>query len=508
MTANPKTINVRAAFEWSIRTVLNNWAMWVPLTLATFLVWVVLWVLLQFYGHLIVFMLASALFAIVALQQTQHPRLRLTELEFPRAFQTLGATAVVELIGFLCFALWLGIAAPSFAALVDPYGERPPTPLYADPAAWFILGGFVAFVVLAPLCSFLPLAAADGHGLLAATKRAAANWLRLMALEALSLLTLLIGAVCIGVGLLVAVPIVVCAFAHAYCQAVGRTVEEPTEPTAPTEPTEPTEPEKPTPAPTPAPDENPYAQASNTYLDPQAWSTEPGTGRVRVGRAFSWAWAAFTGNWATCVQLTFAFLVISVVAGNPLLFIVALFLFPAVWFVVVVPFAVSATLRQTDRITFSIGEAKPLHFAQTVVVGLFAAAISWPVPSAVHRALHQTLPWDVPEGTPMGPITLGIGLLCYLAVSPLWALMPFFAADGAGIGQAIGRGFRRGVRNYFPLLALALACTVLNILGAAVLGLGLLVTIPLSLLAYAHAYREASRGPVPVDKHSTYRGRN
>ena len=118
MTANPKTINARAAFEWSIRTVLNNWAIWVPLTLVAFLAWVVLWVLLQFYGHLIVFMLASALFAIVALQQTQHPRLRLTELEFPRAFQTLGATAVVELIGFLCFALWLGIAAPSFAALV------------------------------------------------------------------------------------------------------------------------------------------------------------------------------------------------------------------------------------------------------------------------------------------------------------------------------------------------------------------------------------------------------
>ena len=76
MTANPKTINVRAAFEWSIRTVLNNWAMWVPLTLATFLVSVVLWVLLQFYGYLLVFVLASALFAVVALQQTQQPRLR------------------------------------------------------------------------------------------------------------------------------------------------------------------------------------------------------------------------------------------------------------------------------------------------------------------------------------------------------------------------------------------------------------------------------------------------
>ena len=45
--------------------------------------------------------------------------------------------------------------------------------------------------------------------------------------------------------------------------------------------------------------------------------------------------------------------------------------------------------------------------------------------------------------------------------------------------------------------------TLINIVGAALLAIGLIVTLPGTMLASAHAYRQISGGPVPKDAVAT-----
>lgn len=73
------------------------------------------------------------------------------------------------------------------------------------------------------------------------------------------------------------------------------------------------------------------------------------------------------------------------------------------------------------------------------------------------------------------------------------------AAEGSGIRTSFRRSAELTRGALGPLLALGLALLAINLLGAALLGLGLLVSVPVTVLALAGAYRSLAGGEVLAD---------
>jgi len=77
-----------------------------------------------------------------------------------------------------------------------------------------------------------------------------------------------------------------------------------------------------------------------------------------------------------------------------------------------------------------------------------------------------------------------------------WFTLQFVIDQNQDAVTAIKSSFDVISKNVSTLLLLALACVGLNILGAIPCGLGLLVTVPLTLIAGTYAYRVLVHGPV------------
>ena len=89
-----------------------------------------------------------------------------------------------------------------------------------------------------------------------------------------------------------------------------------------------------------------------------------------------------------------------------------------------------------------------------------------------------------------------IGLL----VMPFFMFQAWYAADNNGsFGNAISAGFKAGASNYLKILGFVVLAGLINIVGAALFFVGLIVTMPGTMLAAAHAYRQISGGPVPKE---------
>ncbi|WP_165362507.1 hypothetical protein [Promicromonospora panici] len=91
-------------------------------------------------------------------------------------------------------------------------------------------------------------------------------------------------------------------------------------------------------------------------------------------------------------------------------------------------------------------------------------------------------------------------LLCGLGLIALAIFAPFTyhgVVDKAqNAWQAFTSSFRLVGQNFGPVFLLELALLGINIVGAILCGLGLFVTIPLSVLALAYAFRRITGGPV------------
>lgn len=77
-----------------------------------------------------------------------------------------------------------------------------------------------------------------------------------------------------------------------------------------------------------------------------------------------------------------------------------------------------------------------------------------------------------------------------------WYALTFAIDRDMDAITAIKASFELTSKNVGPLFLLALACVGLNIVGAILCGLGLLVTIPLTLIASTYAYRVLTGGTV------------
>jgi len=77
-----------------------------------------------------------------------------------------------------------------------------------------------------------------------------------------------------------------------------------------------------------------------------------------------------------------------------------------------------------------------------------------------------------------------------------WYALTFAIDRDMDAMTAIKASFELTSKNVGPLFLLALACVGLNIVGALLCGLGLLVTVPLTLIASTYAYRVLTGGAV------------
>lgn len=91
-------------------------------------------------------------------------------------------------------------------------------------------------------------------------------------------------------------------------------------------------------------------------------------------------------------------------------------------------------------------------------------------------------------------ISLGIGGIV-VAIFTVFAV-PFVVDRGAPVFGSIGESFRLVGRSFGSVFLLLLTLVGVNVLGALPFGLGLLVTVPLSYLAIAFAFRRLTGGVI------------
>ncbi len=195
---------------------------------------------------------------------------------------------------------------------------------------------------------------------------------------------------------------------------------------------------------------------------------------------------------------------------------------PGVWIaMVVIAFLIQALIngifngfdytQDTDNISFAttFSVANLIGTLVTAVVGYLIEA------AFVRGALGEVDGRKPAFGTflqvgPIGAVILtgllvGIGtsvglLLCIIpglvfAFLTWWA-MPFVVDRNQDAITAIKSSYRAITSNAGTLFLLALALVGLNILGALLCGLGLLVSIPVTIIASTYAYRLTTGGPV------------
>ena len=178
-------------------------------------------------------------------------------------------------------------------------------------------------------------------------------------------------------------------------------------------------------------------------------------------------------------------------------------------------------LQQTLSQRLTYNDAKAPAFGKTVgvvaLLGVFGTiAFALLIMVLAFGALSTVDPSTLPDSTEnvsaeemwafVRPLlgALGISSLIALLVAPFLTFQLWYAADNNGsFGHAMGAGFKAGASNYLRIMGFLVLLTLINIVGAALLVIGLIVTLPGSMLASAHAYRQISGGPVPKDAVAT-----
>ena len=247
------------------------------------------------------------------------------------------------------------------------------------------------------------------------------------------------------------------------------------------------------------------------------WFHVKGDGKLNVLEAIGWGLKATFSNAKLWIPLGIATLV--AVAGQFLPGFGAVI--AAAGSILLASWMAGVALQQTlaQRLTFN--DAKAPAFGKTVgvaallvVFGTIALALLIMV--LAFGALSTVDPSTLPDSTEnvsaeemwafVRPLlgALGISFLIALLVAPFLMFQLWYAADNNGsLGHAMGAGFKAGASNYLRILGFVVLLTLINIVGAALLVIGLIVTLPGTMLAGAHAYRQISGGPVPKDAVAT-----
>jgi len=132
-------------------------------------------------------------------------------------------------------------------------------------------------------------------------------------------------------------------------------------------------------------------------------------------------------------------------------------------------------------------------------ISFVLAAHDAPESATVRDLWEPDMFWNYLGAMILTGIIVVVGLILVIVPGIIWALryvfVPYLVIDrGLAPLAALRESSRITYGHKWQLLGLFLALIVLNIVGAIALLVGLLVTIPLSSFALAHAYRTLEHG--------------
>lgn len=244
------------------------------------------------------------------------------------------------------------------------------------------------------------------------------------------------------------------------------------------------------------------------------WFHVKGNGKLEVMEALSWGGKALFANAKLWIPLGVAYTLLAVLGQflpGPGAAI------SSIGMLLLAPWMVGVALQQTLVKQFTYNEAKAPAYGKTLGVTALLGVLAFIVSMILLMVLAfgalttidpTTLP-DNPENlTPeemwnlLRPIlgALAVMGVIGLLVMPFFMFQAWYAADNNGsFGNAISAGFKAGASNYLKILGFVVLAGLINIVGAALFFVGLIVTLPGTMLAAAHAYRQISGGPVPKE---------
>lgn len=136
------------------------------------------------------------------------------------------------------------------------------------------------------------------------------------------------------------------------------------------------------------------------------------------------------------------------------------------------------------------------------VVAFYLKAHDNPNAVSLSSLWHPHPFWNYFAASLLLGLAIVLGLLLLIVPGIIFALMFMFATlividRERGPIEAMKESMRITRGHKWPLLGFALVLVLLNVLGLLALGVGLLVSIPVSLLAFMHAYRSLAGWEVP-----------
>ena len=226
----------------------------------------------------------------------------------------------------------------------------------------------------------------------------------------------------------------------------------------------------------------------------------PGTSGFSVGEAFGWGWTKFRENIGPLVVVALAILGVLIVLG--------------VLRVLVVAGGDAAFDPSTGQLDDTALQGTALFFS--VLFGLVQFVVSVIVSAGIVNGalgITQGRPlelgtmfrgfdvWQLAVAAILTSLLTFVGLLACIVgavvVAFFLSFTTYFIVDeGQSATQAIQSSFRFTKDNAGELVLLFLAIIGANLVGACLCGVGLLITVPVTILAQAYAYRVLRHQPV------------
>ena len=244
------------------------------------------------------------------------------------------------------------------------------------------------------------------------------------------------------------------------------------------------------------------------------WFHVKGNGKLEIIEALTWGVKAVFANAKLWIPLGVVYTVLTLLGQflpgvGSMISMIGMLAF--------VPWMVGVVLQQTLVKQLTYSDAKAPAYGKTLGVAALLGVVAGIVSTILLMVLAfgaltsidpATLPDNPDNVSPdemwnlVRPIlgALAVTGVIGLLVMPFFTFQAWYAADNNGsFGNAISGGFRAGASNYLKILGFVVLAGLINLVGAALFFVGLVVTVPGTMLAAAHAYRQISGGPVPKE---------
>lgn len=243
------------------------------------------------------------------------------------------------------------------------------------------------------------------------------------------------------------------------------------------------------------------------YGGPPPGGPAPAGAPFSVGEAFNWGWAKFQQN-------------AGVILVTALIYVVVMAVIYAIWFFIGSAVFIRSASVTVDQTTGSISTSAGSGFFMSLFFAAFSAAVFFVLLAFLQAAIirgalaiadGQRLEISTMLSTKdLGVVLTGalivgalsfVGVLaCYvgtIVVSFFTAFYLFFIIDQQqGAWESVKSSYRLVTKNAGSVVVLVIGVLVAYFIGSLLCGIGLIVTVPVSLLAMTYAYRRLQGQPI------------